>query len=374
MLCFVSLFLAFSVTASAESIEVPESFTIGQSSYLKPEGNTYNFSPASLMFYPHNGTQETQSGAVSLNASQLVSNAYYQSHYSLVYDDGSVIMNGGENYDFRLNSIYFSCLVAPITNNTNKLYYVREPEVASVVLFYNDGSQETVTDKASVSWNSGTPLCNFSMSVSPKKDVTKVFIALRSSISKDFDKNDDKYTNKGIDYSVGMTAYYGEWNGDEDYHYTLEVENKEVGLLRGIIEWLKGLFNSIVELPQNLWNLISEGLKALFVPSEEYITGFKEDMNEMLSRKLGAVYQVIDITFNSWGDINANDENNVINLPKTSINLPGDNIFSFGGFDVQIVPNGLEWLAVAIKTFVGILCTVLFVNGLRKRYDSIIGG
>lgn len=201
---------------------------------------------------------------------------------------------------------------------------------------------------------------------------------------------DSGYTPIGDNWHVSL--YLGEVaDRNDQFVLSMKQESQESGLLSGILDWVKGIkgkiddtFTSITsgfsnigkwfsELPSKLWNAISDGLKNLFVPDEDFIVQYKEDMDSMLSEKLGAVYQVIDITLESWDRISSSDEQNTINLPETTINLPENNKFSFGGYDVKIVPDGFTMLADAIKLIGGILCTILFVNGLRRRYDEIMG-
>ena len=66
------------------------------------------------------------------------------------------------------------------------------------------------------------------------------------------------------------------------------------------------------------------------------------------------------------------DETDTIEFPQASINLSGTP-FTFGGYSVKIVPEGFGVLVTAIKSIVAIVCTVAFVNGMRKRYDEIMG-
>lgn len=48
-------------------------------------------------------------------------------------------------------------------------------------------------------------------------------------------------------------------------------------------------------------------------------------------------------------------------------------LFTFGGYDVQIVPTGFDFIVNILKTVIGIVCTILCVNALRKKYDEVMG-
>lgn len=136
---------------------------------------------------------------------------------------------------------------------------------------------------------------------------------------------------------------------------------------------IQSVVDTLLGLPAKIWGFIENGLHKLFVPGTDFMVDFSENWDSLLENKFGAVYEVVSLTFDSWDRIQASNEQNTITIPQTSINLPEGVSFSFGGQDVRIVPQGFEWLATTIKTFVGGLCTIMFVNGLRKRYDEVMG-
>lgn len=103
------------------------------------------------------------------------------------------------------------------------------------------------------------------------------------------------------------------------------------------------------------------------------MVGYKTKWETLLAEKLGAVYQVTEIIFGAWDDVQNADETNTITFPTVSIPLPDNNNFSFGGYDVKIVPDGFEAFVEVVKGAIGIACTFLFINGVRKRYDEVMG-
>ncbi len=137
--------------------------------------------------------------------------------------------------------------------------------------------------------------------------------------------------------------------------------------------FLQNIWDSIVSLPQKLWSLIETGLKALFVPDEEYMSGYSDKWDTLLADRFGAVYQVCDIVMDSWEDIHAADQQDTIDMPVVSIPLPGNNTFSFGGYTVKVVPDGFGVLVDALKLITGILASVAFCNGLLKKYNELMG-
>lgn len=266
--------------------------------------------------------------------------------------DGTPLVNKGSEATVSLNDIFYSICYC----NDSSCFYDRNIEKVRVLLFFTDGSTQYVDN---VTYNIQDSISfNTSFTFTPNKDVLKYEIIVTNEVG-------------GLSNTI-LTLYAG---SDMGHKFALSVsqDSKEAGLLAGIIEWVKNIANSITELPAKIWEFISDGLKSLFVPSEEFIIDFKDDMDLMLSEKLGAVYQVINVTFESWDRITDSDTTNFIDMPQVTIDLPNNNSFTFGGFSVQVVPNGFDFLVNAIKLITGILCTVVFINGLRKRYDEFVG-
>lgn len=280
--------------------------------------------------------------------------------YQITPIDNSVLIPRDREARVRFDNVYHSAYY------DFRGVYLDTPTNVRVFIKYTDGTTEYLDDIV-YRQSHGEPLLDVSFTFTPKFDVS--YIEYQVVIEEWFDA------------PTKVISYLGERDGDSGFILEIDQQTEEAGLLSGLIEWVKGIFNkigdifeSIKELPSKIWEFISEGLKSLFVPSDEFITEFKDNMNGMLSIKLGAVYQVVDITLNSWDRINESDETNMIDFPEVTIPLPDGEEFTFGGQTVSIVPEGFEFLVTSLKTIIGIICTVLFVNGLKRRYDEIMGG
>lgn len=283
--------------------------------------------------------------------------------YHIALDDNSSLMPADKTTKIKLENAYLSAYIWSL----NK--YVRHVTNIYVGLTYADGTFEYIRDEEAVDVSHSNATYNFSFKYKPEEDVRVVTFFVESFF--------DEMQAIGSD----VTHYYGEWEGDGTYKLSVIEIDEKVGLLKGIGEKLggigediKGIFSGIAELPSKIWSFIENGLKSLFVPDEDFIVSFKDDMDTMLENKLGAVYQVTDILSNSWDRISSNDKQNIITIPTTTINLPNNNSFSFGGVDVPIVPSGFEFIVDILKGLIGIVCTVLFINGLRRKYDEVLGG
>lgn len=339
-----------------------------------------------VTMWPGNGNVEKATGTfdsffTSVHVDPTNTNMGGSIHavFTLYKDDGSVLIRKGGGGKIWLDNLYhsywFDC-------NDEYGRYIRGAIDWKACIIYLDGTSE-YTD-FEFHWDG--PLAFIRADIgNASQDIKCVeFHLYTDEVVRA--KNNSSYAYWDVDY------YLGEYSGDDSYNAGMDEVDQSTGLLSSLIEWVKSIrqgvtqifetlssgfgavVNGITSLPRLIWEKIETGLKNLFVPDEQYISDYMVDMDALLDEKFGAVYQVIDVTLESWDRISANDEQNTIDFPETTIALPDDNEFTFGGYEVPIVPDGFEWLATALKGFVGVVCTVMFVNGLRKRYDEVMGG
>lgn len=142
-----------------------------------------------------------------------------------------------------------------------------------------------------------------------------------------------------------------------------------------LVDWFSNVVDTLIELPSKLWTLIENGLKALFIPDSYFIEDYKERYDELLAARFGAIYQSADILIDYFSTIVNFDKypmNNII-FPETTIDVAGEE-FTFGGWDINLIPHGFDFLADAVKFAIDVCVSLLFINGLRKRYDELVGG
>lgn len=322
-----------------------------------------NVTDVDLTVFPNNNNVEKK----SLNSSiltLLTSDRYtFRQTWKFSNKDGNLLFKGERKTNLTVENGYYNIGYEQSSKETAYLisstYIYPKAKYCEALIEYYDGTKEYLAIDGTI----GRPT-TLKLEFTPQKDVKSIEFILNSNL---LDFTD---TTSNFVYWV----HTGEQTTDNSFNLIVDTESVEAGLLSGIIGWIKNIYDTIVNLPSKIWEFISEGLKGLFVPSEEYLTQFKNDMDSMLSEKLGAIYQVVNILTESWDRIQANDNTNTIDFPEVTIPLPSDTDFTFGGQTVSIVPQGFEFLATAIKTVTGICCTILFVNGLKKRYDDIMGG
>lgn len=357
------LFVTFSINASAESSTTYKVETSGQVTGIA------NFNGASI------NSGQSHTTYHSFENVPWASGNKAMVWFTVSNANGDLLAKKGENYKVSLNNIVLAWQFRSL--GTEDFFWQALDSLALVVV-YTDGSREYIYDDIVFSYNSGNERSSVSVhgNITAQKDISKFIFELQHSPLKRYGFN---YTD---------TAYLAV--GLDPCSFTINVQSEEAGLLDGLTGWIKNIFskitdgfqavtdgfsnvlNSIVELPSKLWDLISEGLKNLFVPDEEYMSNFSDKWYELLSQRFGSIYQVGSIITDFVERIQMTDKTNTIHMPVVSLESVGIP-FSFGGYDVQIVPNGFDTVVEICKKIISIVCTFLFINGLRKKYDEVMG-
>ncbi len=160
--------------------------------------------------------------------------------------------------------------------------------------------------------------------------------------------------------------------GTENLKYSVEYEESTNSLLDNIIGWLSNIKDSIVNLPALIWEKISEGLKALFIPTEEDMTAIKTDWENLFRDRFGALYEAGELISLFADEFVYLGEQTTIEVPKVNLQLAGAN-FVLGGWTVELVPPKFGFLFDILKNVISIVCTLTFVNTLRNKFNKLVG-
>lgn len=158
---------------------------------------------------------------------------------------------------------------------------------------------------------------------------------------------------------------------------SITTSDQATGLLSGILAFLQTIYNAIVSLPGNIASVIIEGLKGLFIPSEEDITGIKSQYESLFSERLGFIYQ----GFQWVVDFASTILNTLQNVTSYSFDFPGVSV-PLNGTIYQIIPatkvsldNGvMDVLRPVLGTIVSFVCIVSFVNMAYDMTSALISG
>lgn len=133
------------------------------------------------------------------------------------------------------------------------------------------------------------------------------------------------------------------------------------------------LIGDVIEGITNLPQAIMDGIVGLFVPNADAIAAYQNQWSELLSTRFGAVYQSVQLLDEFAQSIQMQDEQNTVPFPSVTLDLAGVP-FTFGGWTVQVVPPGFEFVVEMLKRIVSIVATLAFLNSMRNKFERVLGG
>lgn len=292
---------------------------------------------------------------------------------------GSAILNKGQGVELSLNN-FANILYIRYSSDDSRAnhfysYYYGNKADWWFTVYYTDGTYKSFTGDNYIE----TTLNHFTIKLDPSDKAVKYI-----NVACSFDL-DDLYPDAVNYYNSNyyMEFQLGCYNGS----FELRILNEETGLLRGLLNWVKSIYetvinipskigevlSSIAELPQKIWTFISDGLKNLFVPSETKIEEFKTNFENLFAERFGALYESGQYITTFFENLGENDTQTSIEIPLVSVPLAGVD-YTFGGYTVEIVPVKFKFLLDILKVVIDIIVTVAFINAMKKRFEDILGG
>lgn len=94
---------------------------------------------------------------------------------------------------------------------------------------------------------------------------------------------------------------------------------------------------------------------------------------ELAEDRLGAVAQAGDVLDGLVGAFDNHGITESVLFPSLTVTFSGVP-FTFGGWEVPVIPDGFEPLVETLKLIVDIVATLLFIQAMRKRLESLLAG
>lgn len=129
------------------------------------------------------------------------------------------------------------------------------------------------------------------------------------------------------------------------------------------------LKDAVLSIPQ----MILDGLSSIFIPSAEAMAAQQDKWTTLLSDRFGAVYDSVALIDNIAGAFTLGATQTQIRFPLITIPFADVN-WEFGGWMVDVVPDGFQVLVDALKVGIDILCTLAFVNAMKHRLERVLEG
>lgn len=351
--------ILFSVSLIAHAEEASTNFALeGAIIYGSSSVSEKNLTPFGSLFTNQNVTGVSEQWQ-DVGAYTAVSMVLYDSV------DGE-LLEKNTSASISVNNLYMSGSHYLVdTAYPNNFYDVKYKYV------YKDNTQSNLESaNAQITYNESYFSLKFD--VTPDKDVTSISILMY------FD----------IDHFFNITIPSGDYInldiGSSNTSVSVDVDEEKT-LLGKLLDWVKNIYdsvksiptyltniwNTIKNLPSDIWQFIEDGLKKLFVPDEAYLTEYSNKWDTLLADRFGLVYESFSMAHDVVTSIEESDAQNIL-MPSVTIHF-GDTPFTFGGYEVDPVPDKFEFLADACKLVTSIVCTYLFINGLLHRYDEVMG-
>ena len=190
---------------------------------------------------------------------------------------------------------------------------------------------------------------------------------------------------------TGSGTGEGEGDGDSttpDYSGQLGsiqsgIDNVQQGIgevknsVDGVGETLAETKEEITSLPQKIATALTDGIKGLFIPSQEDLTAIKEEYENMLSEKLGFIWQAFDLLTSFVGDLQTNLESGKayeFTFPGVKLPMQGEEFVLVAETAVSLENDLMDVLRPVLGTIVSIVCVTAFVNMGHDYVLAIISG
>lgn len=316
--------------------------------------------------YTHHNLQGTTMKSISLYATENIPsiiNTYdYIKFYSYLfgsnenYIDISDIRSG---YNFSLEfDMYYSLVDSGAQYESfNFLGYFYDENLNQVGL--SSGKISNIIDSD-----------NYSVSFTVPEGARFFTLNLKSNDINVSRCNKVEFSIDNIQMTVAMSAVEAESKTmkaiQEQLKQQLDEEIKQTGFLERI-------WNGITELPGKIVTGIKEAIQDLFVPDAEAIASQKDKWEGLLADRFGAVYEAGTIAEDFAAAFVPGETQDMITFPATTFDL-GEADFTFGGWEVDVIPDGFEGIIDTLKLIINIVCTLAFVNGLKNRFENVLDG
>lgn len=144
------------------------------------------------------------------------------------------------------------------------------------------------------------------------------------------------------------------------------------GLLNTIISWLKSIVTGITELPGKIVSALMDGLKTLFIPSEEDLQGFKDKYQTLLSERLGFIWQAGE-WITSFGSefltsISGGSAAELV-FPGVSFPMNGEIIELIPETPIDFTNNGI---VKVVQPFLGTLVALVVVGACVNLFHGMV--
>lgn len=237
----------------------------------------------------------------------------------------------------------------------SKMYY---GNTITVFTLDTDGNQETLgtyTDTSSINVTFTSP-----------GDVIAVYIDVQ------YDMNGGSFSSYGTIYQLPFPAIF---KLSLSGNISVDTSGVNTGLLKSIIQWLRNILNAITALPQQIADLVVNGIKSLFVPSADDLQPKFQEFQNVAYSKLGFVYQVAtDFVTLIQEFFNATvSPTTTLTIPQIALpwdKVDGGQMILLQETTFSVFPENLEVLRTLCKTVTSMLLVLYFYRSVLEAFEK----
>lgn len=202
-------------------------------------------------------------------------------------------------------------------------------------------------------------------------------------------------SNTGVPYFLstltfsgsGTTKFKGEGTVslllifDDQLSWTAHEEDPVYnGLLKSILEWLKAIKTGIGNVASSIANLpglIVDGIKGLFVPSQDALQSLKGNYETLFEGKFGFIYQLYNWVVTFFGDLKTaltSGAAYAFTFPGIAFPMDGETITILGETAVSLDNSAMTVLRPVLGTAVSFIVVIATVNTCRRFILRFLSG
>ena len=150
----------------------------------------------------------------------------------------------------------------------------------------------------------------------------------------------------------------GSGGGSTEINVNVDVDMDETnGLLGDIADLLGG---------------IVDGIKNLFIPDDEALEEFSDDLSDLLEDHLGGIYEAVDLIAGIWDQFENVSASSSIYIPPCNVPLAGSTL-TLGDWTVPLKVDGMpQILYSSLAWIIDFIATASFLNMCRKKLEIFL--
>lgn len=163
-------------------------------------------------------------------------------------------------------------------------------------------------------------------------------------------------------------------NASKEITGAIEANGEKLDDINGSVQENGEKLDNIEAEVKSLPEKIIDGIKGLFIPSEEAMISIRDKWDALMAERFGALYQAGSFISDFAENFRNYGTKRYLSFPEVTVTLAGTE-FSFGGWsNVSMIPLKFQTIIDNyLKPIIGIVATFAFVVMLRNKFDKIVG-